>query len=67
MARPLGAQCQVHCTPWMQANTRAAADSQDSCAKEGCGEGAVRRSRPWVMEEAKGDVRFEFPLFIVFT
>lgn len=27
--------------------------------KRGCGEGAVRRRMPWVMEEARGDVRFD--------
>ena len=60
--RPLGVQCQVHCTPLMQASTRAAADIQDGCVwGRSCAEKKVLGQ-----EEAKGDIRFEFPLFILF-
>ncbi|KAJ5455488.1 uncharacterized protein N7458_003752 [Penicillium daleae] len=31
---PIGVQCQVHCTPLMQANARAAADSPDGWAED---------------------------------
>jgi hypothetical protein len=33
--RPIGVQCQVHCTPLIQANMRAEADSRNNEAGEG--------------------------------
>ena len=66
--RPLGVQCQVHCTPLMQASTKAAADSQHGCADRRMWRGGVLVELALGDGGDEGDVRsFEFPFFFVLT
>jgi hypothetical protein len=45
---PLGVQCQVHCTPLMQASAQAAADSPEGCADKGGGGWSRSENEVWL-------------------
>jgi hypothetical protein len=65
---PIGVQCQVHCTPLMQANARAVADSPDGWAEDRWEErGCLVKESPCCGTAWGVDVRFGFFLFTVFA
>ena len=64
--RPLGVQCQVHCTPLIQASARAAADRSDGWSEEGVGMmGVPGKAGPLVASGTRGKRR-SFRLSFVF-
>ena len=66
---PIGVQCQVHCTPLIQANATAAADSHDGWAEDRWeGRGRLAKKTPGCgMAQGVEDVHFGVLLFTVFV